>query len=49
MGLSTKDSGNKIKSYKETRKLPYFQTDLMKSKLGIKNNKLNKLPNNVPY
>lgn len=49
MGLCTKQPQDMIRSYKETKKLPHFQADAMRTKLGIKNNVLKNLPKNVPY
>lgn len=49
MGLSTNQSQDGICNHKETKKVPYFQADALRTKLGIKNNVLNNLPRNVPY
>ncbi|MCO5582742.1 hypothetical protein L7F22_036641 [Adiantum nelumboides] len=49
MGLSPKHLRDAFCNHKETMKAPHYRADVMRTKLGIKNNILNNLPKNVPY
>lgn len=49
MGLATRQSQDAINSFKETKKLPQFQAEVMRTKLGMKNNVIRNLPKNVTY
>lgn len=50
MGLATRQSQDpNIRSFKETKKLPQFQAEVMRTKLGLKNNVIRNLPKHVLY